>query len=240
MFAVNRFQTYGLVGLAGVAVLATVDSALGLGGGAFLADICRTFLEDDPAGMGDMRMEVKPVPLIALSLVATVVAITALTREHQRAAAGRSAPDDEERAAVLSAMLIVATSQGRTSREEIMDVFRIVTHHQLDDDLLNLSYDRYLAMSKAGSGDYRLPPVSTSIGRRRTLAAALMIGCVARPATEETLVLIESLALDIGATSEDISAARQALEAWQDGCSPVAGVSPITVLRHRALQLAPV
>ena len=137
-------------------------------------------------------------------------------------------------------MLIVATSQGRTSREEIMDVFRIVTHHQLDDDLLNLSYDRYLAMSKAGSGDYRLPPVSTSIGRRRTLAAALMIGCVARPATEETLVLIESLALDIGATSEDISAARQALEAWQDGCSPVAGVSPITVLRHRALQLAPV
>ncbi len=241
MIGVNRFQTNGLIGLAGIAVLATLDSALGLGGGAFLADICRTVLEDEPSGgMGGMAMEVKPVPLIALSMAATGAAIWAMTREHQREEAGRSAPDGEEQAAILSAMVIVAASQGRTSREEIRDVFRIVTEHELDEDLVDLAYERYLAMVEAEKPRHRMPPVSSSIGRRRTLAAALIMGCVARRSTETTPALIERIALDIGATTDDIAVARQSLGEWQKDCQPASGVSPVTVLRHRSLRLAPV
>lgn len=240
----NRFKTYGLVGLCGVGVVATIDSAFGLGGSALLADICMTLLEGDTpegemGGMADMPMEIKPVPLIALSLAATTAAIVALTKDHQRAVSGRSEPDDEERAAILSAMLMVATARGRTSREELMDVFRIVTSHGLNQELLELAYDRFRQMSDADVSQCRLPPVSSSIGRRRTLAAALMIGCVARPSTSEISGLIERIALDIGATSEDVSAARSALKSWQEECVPAHGVSLVTVLRHRPLSLSP-
>lgn len=241
MSAVNRFQTYGLCSLAGVAVLATLDSALGLGGGALLADICRTLLEDEPAkrAMDEMQMEVKPVPLIGLSLAATGAAIFALTREHNRTMTGRSAPDDAETAAILSAMLVVAATQGRASREEIRDVFRIVTGHDVGDELMSLACTRLHAMIGGEVRMHRIPPVSSSIGRRRSLAAALMIGCVARSASDEVASIIEDVALDIGATADDISAARQSLELWQEGCVLAAGVSPVTVLRHRVLTLAP-
>lgn len=241
MSAVNRFQTYGLCSLAGVSVLATVDSALGLGGGALLADICRTLLEDEPAmgGMGEMQMEVKPLPLIGLSLAATGAAIYALTREHNRTVTGRSEPDDAERAAILSAMLIVAAAHGRVSRDEIRDAFRIVTGHDLGDELLSLACARLHAMIRGEVQSRRLPPVASSIGRRRSLAAALMIGCVARAASEEVAGIIQDLAVDIGATRDDIAAARRSLELWQEGCVPTAGVSPVTVLRHRVLTLTP-
>lgn len=240
----NRFKTYGLVSLCGVGVVATIDSAFGLGGSALLADICMTLLEGDTSegemgGMADMPMEIKPVPLIALSLTATTVAIWALAKDHQRMVAGKSEPDDEERAAILSAMLIVAAARGRTSREELMDVFRIVTSHGLDHDLLELAYSRFHQMSDTDVAEYRLAPVSSSIGRRRTLAAALMIGCVARPGTAEISDQIERIALEIDATSDDFSAAQQALETWQKDCKPVQGVSLVTVLRHRPLSLAP-
>lgn len=235
----NRFQTHGLIGLAGVAVLATVDSALGLGGGALIADICRTILDEGPGGMADMPMEVKPAPLIALSLAATGASILALTWDSKRALAGRSAPDEEEVAGILSAMLIVATSQGRTSREEITDVFRIVTYHELSEDLVNAAYDRFRAMAESDPSTLRMPSISSSIGRRRTLAAALIMGCVARPPAAKTTALIESIALDTGATSDDVKAAKSALKAWKEGCAATPGVSPVMLLRHRALQLEP-
>lgn len=237
----NRFKTYGLGALCGVGVVATLDSAFGLGGGALLADICRTLLEDEPmeGGMAGMSMEVKPVPLIALSLAATTAAIWAVTQEHQRAVSGRSAPDDEERSAILSAMLIVAVAQGRTSRDEIADAFRIVTCHDLDDDLLEAAFGRFREMAEAETHHYRMAAVSTPIGRRRALSAALMIGCVARQPDERMSGLIGQMASDIGATSEDIAAARHALEHWQQGLEPVQGVSPVSLLRHRNLQLKP-
>ncbi len=237
----NRFKTYGLGALCGVGVIATLDSALGLGGGALLADICRTFLEDEPmeGGMAGMSMEVKPVPLIALSLAATTAAIWAVTQEHQRAVTGRSAPDDEERSAILSATLIVAVAQGRTSRDEIADVFRIVTCHALEDDLLEAAYRRFREMVGEEPRSYRMPEVSTSIGRRRALSAALMVGCVAREPDEHMSALIGQMASDIGATSEDIAAARNALEHWQQDLEPVQGISPVSLLRHRSLQLSP-
>lgn len=241
----NRFKTYGLGALCGVGVLATLDSALGLGGGALLADICRTFLEDEPAGgegmggMAGMSMEVKPVPLIALSLAATTAAIWALAQDHQKVVTGRSEPDDEERSAILSAMLIVATAQGRTTRDEMADVFRIVTSHDLEDDLLEAAYTRFHDMQADPARSYRMPEVRTSIGRRRVLAAALIVGCVARQSTEHMSGLIAQLAADIGATSEDITAARDSLAEWQSDHTPVRGVSPVSVLRHRSLQLSP-
>lgn len=243
MSAVNRFQTYGLCGLAGISVLATLDSALGLGGGAFLADVCRTLLEgesDMSAGMGDMQMEIKPLPLIAVSTVATAAAICALTREHRMALAGKSAPSDEEQAAILSAMLVVGIAHGRVSRDEIDDVYRIATGHYLTEEVLNLACFRFREMQSGSVACASLPLVATSIGRRRTLVAALMLGCVARPASQSVLDTIENIALDIGATADDISAARHALAEWQQGFVPTRGVSTVTVLRHRKLSLAPV
>ena len=244
MAAVNRFRTYGLVSLCGVGVAATIDNAFGLGGSAFLADICMTILEGDTpegemGGMADMPMEIKPVPLIALSLTATAAAIYGLTRDHQRFVSGKSEPDDQERAAILSAMLLVSRARGRVAREEVLDVFRIVTSHDLDRDLLELTLQRFQNASDDELERYRFPPMSSSIARRRTLAAALMVGCVARPATSEVSALIERIGLDIGASSEDVSAARTALHKWQKDCTPANGVSLVTLLRHRSLDLAP-
>ncbi len=242
----NRFKTYGLGALCGVGVVATLDSAFGLGGGALLADICMTLLEDEPAmdegmgGMPEMSMEVKPVPLIALSLAATTAAIWALAKEHEKSVTGRTEPDDEERSAILSSMLIVAVVQGRTSRDEMANIFRIVTSHDLDNDLLEAAYQRFCNMRESDTRDYRMPEVSTPLGRRRTLAAALMTGCVARKSEEGMLDLIGKIAADIGATSEDIAAARAALEQWQEDLEPVQGVSPVSLLRHRSLLLNPV
>lgn len=238
----NRFQTYGLCGLAGISVLATLDSALGLGGGAFLADVCRALLEgenDMSGGMWDMQMEIKPLPLIAISTAATGAAIYALTREQKLAMAGRSAPNDEEQAAILSAMLVVSVAQGRVSRDEIDDVYRIVTGHSLTEELLNLACNRFEEMLTGCVECTRLQPVTSGIGRRRTLAAALMLGCVVRPASDEVSDIIEVIALDIGATSHDITSAREALAQWHTGCVPTKGVSPVTVLRHRNLHLTP-
>jgi hypothetical protein len=241
----NRFKTYGLVGLCGVGVMATIDSAFGLGGSALIADICMTLLEGDTPegemdnGMTDMPMEIKPVPLIALSLVATTAAIVALSRDHQRMLKGKSEPDDAERATMLSAMLLVAAERGRTSREELKDVFRIVTSHRLSPELVEFVYDRFKQMSETELAQYRLAPLTSSIGRRRTLAAALMIGSGATTRHQIIEALLDRIASDIGATPEDIQAAIQSVENWQDGCEFAEGISPVTVLRHRELELTP-
>lgn len=240
----NRFKTYGLIGLCGVGVMATIDSAFGLGGGALLADICMTILEGDTSesemgGMPEMPMEIKPVPLIALSLAATTAAIFALTRDHQRMLKGKSEPDDAERAAILSAMLLAAAERGRTSREELQDVFHIVTSHRLNRELVAFAYDRFKQISDTELAQHRLAPLDSSIGRRRTLAAAMMIGCVSKSLPRSMQSLVERIAFDIGATHDDILAARHAVEDWQGGCSLADGISPITVLRHRALELVP-
>lgn len=223
-------------------MLATVDSALGLGGGALLADICRTLLDGESemgGGMGDMPMEIKPLPLIMLSMAATGAAIYALAHDQNRILAGQSEPDDAERASILSAMLVVAVAQGHTTRDEFRDVFRIATGHNLSDELLALAYARFndLLDDSSDRNDLRVPPVATTIGRRRSLAAALMIGCVARKPSDEVSAVLEQMALDIGATSDDVTVARRALSEWQKGCAPMNGVSPVTILRHRNLRL---
>ncbi len=124
--------------------------------------------------------------------------------------------------------------QGRASREEMLDVFRIVTHHELDPDLLDLAHQRFHALAETDLMEYRLPPVSSSIVGRRTLAAAMTLGCVARPANDGVTSLVERIALDIEATSDATAAVRQSLEPWKKGCPMAEGVSLVTVLRHRA------
>ena len=240
----NRFKTYSLIGLCGVGVMATIDSAFGLGGSALLADICMTILEGDTpqsemGGMTDMPMDIKPVPLIALSLAATTAAIYALTRDHQRMLNGKSEPDDAERASILSAMLLAAAERGRTTREELQDVFHIVTSHRLNRELVDFAYDRFKQLTDTELAQHRLSPLDSSIGRRRTLAAAMMIGCVSKSLPHSMQSMVERIALDIGATPDDILAARHAVEDWHGGCPLAEGVSPVTVFRHRALELVP-
>ena len=237
----NRLKTFGLISLAGVAVAATVDSALGLGGGAMLADICRSFLDGESSGdgAGGMGMQVKPVPLIALSLVATVASIVALTQDQRRISAGRSVPDNAERSAILSAIVLVATTHGKTSRSEIADVFHIVTGYPLEEELVDLACKRFAELRPDDLGRFSIPMLETSIARRRTIAAALIVGCVIRPASPGVKRLIERIAFDVNASSEDVAAAHRALSDWQGDTSPVEGVSPIALLRHRVLGLSP-
>lgn len=233
----NNASTYGLIGLASLAVLATLDHALGLGGGALIADICRTILNEDE-GMGGMAMEVKPVPIIGLSLAFTAAAIFVLTRDQRRAAQGRSEPDTQENAAILSAMFLMGRARGKIARDEVQDVFSIVTSHEINPLLLDHFMSRFYTADHSDAAT-RLDPVDTSIGRRRTLAAALMVGCVGRAASPETVQLIDQIAGDIGATSDDIQAAETALRNWQEGLQPMQGVSPIALLRNRELGLRP-
>ncbi|MDJ0637438.1 MAG: hypothetical protein QNJ20_01285 [Paracoccaceae bacterium] len=238
----NMTKTYGLIGLCFLGVLATLDSILGLGGSALIADICRTILEDEPAmggGMGDMRMEVKPAPIIAISLTATFAAIFELMRDQQKISEGRSEPEPAERAGILSAMLLVAQARGKTTREEVQDIFRIVTSHELEEELVTLFFDRFNALTPKDHRQVRLDPLPTSIGKRRALAAALMIGCVGRSPDSQVSELIEQIALDIDADASDIAAARHALSDWQKDYRPLEGVSPVSVLRHRNLALRP-
>lgn len=238
----NRLTTYGLVGLSGVAVVATADSAFGLGGGALLADICRTLLEGEGSGnggMGAMQMDVKPVPLIALSLGATAAAIAVLTRDQNLKAHGLSEPDDTESAAILSVMLVVARTQGNVRREELLDVFRIVTGHRIDENLVDAARHRFNEMAEENPACLRLEPMDEAICRRRVLSAAMLLGCVARPASYEVCDLIEQVTLDIGATREDVAVAEAALQDWKGDSHLVKGVSLITVLRHRVLALQP-
>ena len=238
------FKTFGLVGLCSIGFLATLDIAFELGGSAVLADICMSILEGnvydvEKVGMLAMAMEIKPVPLIVLSLVATTAAIFALTRDHQRMLAGKSEPDDAERAAILSGMLLVAVARGQMSREELQDVFRIVTGHSLSRELVDFVYDRFKQLSDAEQAQHHLTLLGSSIGRRRTLSAAMMLGSAAKSSVHITASLVDRIATDIGATPDDILVARNAVENWHGDCPLTDGVSPVTVFRHRALELAP-
>jgi hypothetical protein len=72
----SQSGTIAAIGFPALALAMTVDSALGIGGGAFIADICRTILDDvmaaDTEGGDGMAMQPKPLPLILLSLAATL------------------------------------------------------------------------------------------------------------------------------------------------------------------------
>lgn len=236
----NRLKTFGLIGLAGFAMAAMADYALGLGGLALLAGVGSTLLADGAAEAADaLPTNVNPELLIVLSLCVGGAALVALGLDRRKARAGHPKPDEAERTVILSAMLLMATLHGKTSRNEIMDVFRIVTGHRLEESFVDLARERFVEIQKADIRSLGLPKLETSIARRRTIAAALMVGCVVRPAAPGVNRLIERIAFDIRASADDVAAARRALSDWQDDASPVEGTSLVALLRHRVLSLKP-
>ncbi|MBT8474091.1 MAG: hypothetical protein KJO78_01325, partial [Alphaproteobacteria bacterium] len=230
---------YGAIVLSALAVAATVDAAFGFGGAAWLADLCLTGTEEDMAAMDMTPREVKPVPLIALSLGVTASAIGFLSIEHRRASSGHVAPDNEERAGILSAMVLVAAAQGRTTRGEILNIFRIVTRHQLEGAFADLALTRYQELLNSDIDQVQMAPISSGLGRRRVLSASLLMGCVSREAPPRIEALIRRLATEIGATDDDCVAARAALDEWHADCRDVKGVSLVSLLCHRPLSLRP-
>lgn len=234
----NNTAINGAIGFSVLAVGATIDAALGLGGVEWLADLCLT----DASDMGEMDMtprEVKPVPLIALSLGITVSAIGLMSIEQKRSLSGRLAPDMAEQAAILSAMLLVATQLGKTSRSELMGFYRIATHHDLEPQIVDLAQERFEDMKDAPPTHIGMEVPKTALGRRRVLAAAMLMARKPEAMTPEVQELIEALVLQIDATLEDAQAVRAALDEWDADCKDVPGVPLFSLLRDRPLALTP-
>lgn len=236
----------GIIAAIGFSVLAlfvTLDSALGLGGAAFIADICRTILDDgmaaDAAAGGDMAMQPKPLPLILLSLAATIGMVAIATRDHWRELAGSAPPDVSDTAAILSAIATVAATSGRSRREELADIYRIVAGVSLEEEIADYLLDRVRDLQGATVPPLRFTRLESAIGRRRVLAAAFIAGGLDRDPTTVSLETVERLVEEIGATGADIAAARNAVRDWVADSHAVPGVSIITLLRHRPLALRP-
>lgn len=234
----NRTTTYSAIGLSVVAVAAIIDAAFGFGAVEWLVDLRLT---DGDQGMSDMvttDRDVKPVPLIALGLGVSVAAIWFLTTERRRAANGTSPPDSEERAGILSAMLVVAVARGKTSRDEMLGTFQVVTGQRLEDVFVDLAMDRYEGMVDVDPRKIKIEPVSSAIGRRRALGAAMLMAHPMRtvPAMQS---LIANMADKIGATEDDCRAVRASIEDWNEDCREITEVPLVSLLRHRRLTLRP-
>lgn len=234
----NKTAIHGAIGFSVLAVGATIDAALGLGGVEWLADLCLT----DEAEMGDMDMsprEVKPVPLIALSLGITVSALGFMSLDQRRSLSGRTAPDTTQQAAILSAMLLVAVQLGKTSRSELTGLYRIATHHDLEPQILDLAIERFEQMKQAPSMSIDIVAPTTALGRRRVLAAAMLMARKPAADTPEIRNLVEALIDRIGASLDDAKAVRAALDEWDADCRNIGSVPLFSLLRDRPLLLKP-
>jgi len=226
----------GAIVFSALAVGATIDAAVGLGGVQWLADLCLT----DESAMGDMDMaprEVKLVPLIGLSLGVTLTAIGLITLEQNRNLTDRRPPDAAEQAAVLSAMLLIASHLGRTSRSELEGFYRIATRHEIEPQLLDLAMDRFAVMNDLKPTSFDIVAPETPLGRRRVLAAAMLMARKPEAMTPAVETMIEALILKLGATMDDAVAVRTALETWDADCDPSSGVPLFSLLRDRPLTL---
>ena len=213
------------------------DAAVGLGTAQWLVDLCLT---EAPGQMGDMEMaEATPGPFLAMSVAFASIGIGVLVTEDREAALGLTQPDPSEHAAILSAIVLVAATTGKMTEQDIANVFEIVTGSELEPDLAALAFQRFQAIDRDRLTTYAIAPSDNSLARRRIMAAALMVGCVANDPTPESTALIESLAFSTGATPEDVSAARQALQAWSEGDSGLRGSPLITLMRGKPLGLRP-
>ena len=213
------------------------DAAVGLGTAQWLVDLCLT---EAPGQMGDMEMaEATPGPFLAMSVAFASIGIGVLVTEDREAALGLTQPDPSEHAAILSAIVLVAATTGKMTEQDIANVFEIVTGSELEPDLAALAFQRFQAIDRDRLTTYAIAPSDNSLARRRIMAAALMVGCVANDPTPESTALIESLAFSTGATPEDVSAARQALQTWSEGDSGLRGSPLITLMRGKPLGLRP-
>lgn len=234
----NKTAIHGAIGFSVLSVGATIDAALGLGGVAWLAELCLTD-ETNMAGMDMAPREVNPVPLLALSMAATSTAIGLIVVDQQRSLSVRAVPDAAEQAAILSAMLLMAGSLGKTSRAELSGFFRIATHNELDPAILDMAFTRFNAMLAEGQVACDLTKPATILGRRRALAAAMLMVRKPGAMTPETEKLLETIVKRIGATKEDALNVKAALDAWDADCRDVEGLPLFSLLRDRPLALQP-
>lgn len=214
------------------------DAAMGLGAAQWLADLCLTEMSD--SAMADMGADpVTPMPFIALSVLFAALGLAIFMVEERDIALGRIPPDAGEHAAILSAISMTALTTGKTTESDIANIFQIVTGSPLQPELADLAFRRYSTMTPEAVDPFAYDPFDSALARRRVMAAALMVGCVAHEPNADTSAFIENLAFSIGATSEDVAAARAALNAWCDTDAKLSGSPLITLLRGKPLGLRP-
>lgn len=226
----------GAIGFSILSVGATIDAALGLGGVAWLAELCLTD-ETAMAGMDMAPRDVNPAPLLALSIGATSTAIVLIAMDQSRSLSVRAVPDAAEQASILSAMLLVACARGRTSRAELSGFYRIATHNDLDPVIADMTMARFAEMQEHGVTCTELSPPSTALARRRVLAAAMLMVRKPDAMTTDMETLIEGIIARIGATVEDAENVKTALDAWDADCQGAEGVPLFSLLRDRPLGL---
>ncbi len=229
---------YSALGFSATCFCLAADAAMGLGTAQWLADLCLT----EPAGsdMSDMDMvQVTPGPFLAVSVAMAGIGMGILVTEDREAALGLTPPDSSEHAGILSAIVMSAATNGKTTEQDIANVFHIVTGNPLEPELAKLAYHRFLNMTPDDINAYEIEPSDNPLARRRIMAAALMVGCVANKATAETTDFIEALAFSTGSTPEDVGAARTALNQWSDTDANLSGSPLITLLKTKTLGLRP-
>ncbi|NNE80048.1 MAG: hypothetical protein HKN18_07220 [Silicimonas sp.] len=229
---------YSALGFSALCFGLAVDATVGIGTAQWLADLCLTDAGDD---MSDMVMAtVKPGPLLALSMGFAGLGMWLLLAEDKKLALGLSEPTTAEQAGILSAIILAAVENGRTTEYEIAHVYEIVTGHALHEEMAWLAFDRFQTFDPDAADKAAPGPVDTPLARRRILAAALMTGCVIGSASPGIAALIEHLSLNIGATPDDVTAANTALQNWMASDSGLNGAPLVTLLRTKPLGLRPV
>ena len=186
-----------------------------------------------------LDVSASPALFLVLGLIFAGVALGLMVTDDRQAALGLTPPDSAEHAGILSAMVLVAASTGRTTEQDIANIFKIVTGSQLEPDLAALAFRRFQAIEPAHLSTFSVEPSDNPLARRRIMAAALMVGSVANEPTRESTALIESLAFSTGSTPEDVAAARAALQDWANSDSGLQGSPLITLLRSKPLGLRP-
>ena len=234
----NKTAIHGAIGFSVLSVGATIDAALGLGGVAWLAELCLTD-EANMAGMDMAPRDVNPVPLLALSIGATGTAFGLIAQDQMRSLSVRAVPDAAEQAAILSTMLLMASALGKTSRAELSGFFRIATHNDLNPAILEMAIARFKEMQDTGDTRCTLEPLEKPLSRRRVLAAAMLMVRKPGAVTPEIEALIERVIDRIGATLEDATDVKAALDAWDQDCSDVKDLPLFSLLRDRPLALQP-
>ena len=229
---------YSALGFSATCFCLAADAAMGLGTAQWLIDICLT---EAPGGdMGDMEMaQATPGPFLAMSIALAGIGMGILFTEDREASLGLTPPDTAEHAGILSAIVLVAASTGKTTEQDIANIFKIVTGTTLEPDLAALAFERFKAINPDHLATYAIEPSDNPLARRRIMAAALLVGCVANEPTEQTTDLIEGLAFSTGSTPDDVAAARTALQNWSKSDSGLRGAPLITLLKAKPLGLRP-
>lgn len=205
------------LGLSAAAFAGAVDSMLGIGGAAWLVDLCLS----TPMTEDEMAVMAAPDPTSAsLAAGVSLAAWTAilhhpmvedlLVRPHKGA----------RQAAILTAICRAAIPAGRIEPGEVRRVVRLVSGQDLRRDMAEAvaAHVRRFARDGAPDGSLRLARFANGRTRREVLAAAVLTaddgGRVAGPDAEDAIM---DMMDEIGATASDALAVGRAVAAWREG-----------------------